>query len=220
MPMYSVSDRVLPTSTSRLEGEIIFILVTLRSMISSGRSNSPTMQRGMAPPQGLQLSSLRSIMMVSMPAWARVSAAHAPEGPPPMTATLRGRSSFLPAARTWREPRPCLGAAGAKDAWRALPAKAEPLSFMAAASPVAPAARPTDATRTDEVWRLAEAVRAETPEKEAWRVDAMVMCVVLVAQGWNFWVRRGPTSSLSPAPAAPPPHVPGGMALGRTRYFN
>lgn len=35
-----------------LEGEIIFILVTLRSMISMGRSNSSTMHRGMAPPQG------------------------------------------------------------------------------------------------------------------------------------------------------------------------
>lgn len=35
-----------------LEGLIIFILVTLRSMISSGRSNSSTMHSGMAPPQG------------------------------------------------------------------------------------------------------------------------------------------------------------------------
>ena len=35
-----------------LEGEIIFILVTLRSMISAGRSNSSTMHSGMAPPQG------------------------------------------------------------------------------------------------------------------------------------------------------------------------
>lgn len=32
MPMYSVSLRVLPTSTSRLEGEIIFILVTCSNM--------------------------------------------------------------------------------------------------------------------------------------------------------------------------------------------
>ena len=47
-------------STSRLEGEIIFMLRTLRSMIDSGRSNSDTMQRGIAPPQGLALSSLRS----------------------------------------------------------------------------------------------------------------------------------------------------------------
>ena len=52
MPMYSVSLRVLPTSTSRLEGEIIFILVTLRSMMSAGRSNSSTMHSGMAPPHG------------------------------------------------------------------------------------------------------------------------------------------------------------------------
>ena len=41
-----------PTSTSLLEGEIIFILVTLRSMISAGMSNSSTMHSGMAPPQG------------------------------------------------------------------------------------------------------------------------------------------------------------------------
>lgn len=52
MPIHSFSFRVLPTSTSRLEGEIIFILVTRRSMISMGRSNSSTMQMGMAPPQG------------------------------------------------------------------------------------------------------------------------------------------------------------------------
>lgn len=35
---------------------------TLRSMISPGRSNSSIMQRGMAPPHGLQLSIFRSIM--------------------------------------------------------------------------------------------------------------------------------------------------------------
>ena len=50
--MYSASLSVRPTSTSRLLGEIIFILVTLRSMISCGRSNSSTMQSGMAPPHG------------------------------------------------------------------------------------------------------------------------------------------------------------------------
>lgn len=38
----------------RLEGEIIFILVTRRSMISLGRSNSSTMHRGMAPPHGCE----------------------------------------------------------------------------------------------------------------------------------------------------------------------
>jgi hypothetical protein len=36
------------------------------------------MQMGMAPPHGLQLSSLRSKRKVSMPACARVSAAQAP----------------------------------------------------------------------------------------------------------------------------------------------
>ena len=52
MPIYSVSLSVLPTSTSRLEGEIIFIFVTFLSMMSAGRSNSSTMQSGIAPPQG------------------------------------------------------------------------------------------------------------------------------------------------------------------------
>ena len=98
MPMYSLSLSVWPTSTSRLDGEIIFILVTRRSMISMGRSNSSTMQRGMAPPQGLQLSILRSIRYVSTPPLASVSAAQAPDGPPPITATRSGRSSTVPSA--------------------------------------------------------------------------------------------------------------------------
>jgi len=86
MPMYSFSFSRL-MSTSRLEGEIIFMLRTLRSMIDSGRSNSATMHRGMAPPQGLALSSLRSKIQVSMPALASTSAAQDPLGPPPTTAT-------------------------------------------------------------------------------------------------------------------------------------
>lgn len=61
--------------------------------MSSGRSNSPTMQRGMAPPHGLQLSILRSMRKVSTPPFARVSAAAPPAGPPPMTATRRLRPS-------------------------------------------------------------------------------------------------------------------------------
>lgn len=44
----------------------------------------------------LQLSSLRSMRVVSTPPLARVSAAHAPPGPPPMTATRRGLSSLAP----------------------------------------------------------------------------------------------------------------------------
>ena len=44
----------------------------------------------------LQLSSLRSIRMVSMPPLARVSAVHAPEGPPPITATRSFLSSTAP----------------------------------------------------------------------------------------------------------------------------
>merc|ERR1719443_1200595 len=59
-------------------------------MISLGKSNSSIMHSGMAPPQGLQLSILRSIMKVSMPALAHSSAAQAPAGPPPTIATLGG----------------------------------------------------------------------------------------------------------------------------------
>merc|ERR1719379_958411 len=65
-------------------------------MISLGKSNSSIMHSGMAPPQGLQLSILRSIMKVSMPALAHSSAAQAPAGPPPTIATLKGLSSFCP----------------------------------------------------------------------------------------------------------------------------
>ena len=87
-------------STSTLEGEIIFILRTLRSMISDGRSNSSTMHRGMAPPQGLALSNLRSMMYVSMfGSLAQTSAAHAPLGPPPITATRYFISTFAAAVR-------------------------------------------------------------------------------------------------------------------------
>merc|ERR1719230_664871 len=131
MPMYSRSDSVLPTSTARFDGEIIFILVTLRSMISSGRSNSPTMHSGMAPPQGLQLSSLRSIIYVSIPAFASVSAAHAPEGPPPTTATFSrlSPSNRLPAARArTARPRPLRRPPAAAVAARTLVAPA--ISFL------------------------------------------------------------------------------------------
>ena len=62
-------------------------------MISSGKSNSPTIHRGIAPPHGLQLSILRSTRKVSQPPLAKVSAAHAPAGPPPMTATRSLRPS-------------------------------------------------------------------------------------------------------------------------------
>ncbi|KAK2357551.1 geranylgeranyl diphosphate reductase, chloroplastic [Trifolium repens] len=89
-------------STATLEGEIIFIFVTRRSMMSNGRSNSPTMQRGMAPPHGLQLSIFLSMRKVSTPPFASVSAAAPPAGPPPMTATRRFRplSFWLFAAAT------------------------------------------------------------------------------------------------------------------------
>ncbi|KVI06432.1 hypothetical protein Ccrd_015246 [Cynara cardunculus var. scolymus] len=53
------------------------------------------MQSGMAPPQGLALSNLRSIKNVSIPPSARVRAAAPPAGPPPMTATRRFRPTIL-----------------------------------------------------------------------------------------------------------------------------
>lgn len=82
-------------STATFDGEIIFILVTRRSMMSNGKSNSPTIQSGMAPPQGLQLSSFLSIRNVSMPPLANVSAAEPPAGPPPTMATRRFRPDSL-----------------------------------------------------------------------------------------------------------------------------
>lgn len=73
----------------RCDGRRRVVVLTLRSTTLSGRSNSPTMQRGMAPPHGLALSSLRSKRTVSMPfSCAKISAAQAPAGPPPTTATL------------------------------------------------------------------------------------------------------------------------------------
>ncbi|KAJ0585729.1 hypothetical protein HanHA89_Chr05g0204041 [Helianthus annuus] len=82
-------------STATFDGDIIFILVTRRSIISNGRSNSPTMHNGIAPPQGFALSILRSMRMVSIPPLARVSAAAPPAGPPPTTATRRFRPVSL-----------------------------------------------------------------------------------------------------------------------------
>jgi hypothetical protein len=51
--------------------------------------NSPTIQSGIAPPHGFALSSLRSNRTVSIErSCAKISAAQAPDGPPPTTATL------------------------------------------------------------------------------------------------------------------------------------
>lgn len=50
-------------------------------------SNSSSMQRGMAPPQGFATDGgLRSNRKVSTPPEARASAAEDPAGPPPITA--------------------------------------------------------------------------------------------------------------------------------------
>ena len=58
-------------------------------MISVGRPNSSTMHTGMAPPQGLALSIFLSNSVHSMLGFcAKISAAHDPEGPPPITATF------------------------------------------------------------------------------------------------------------------------------------
>ena len=58
------------------------------SIIDSGKSNSSTMQRGIAPPHGFALSNFLSNSQVFIPALASISAAHEPLGPPPITATL------------------------------------------------------------------------------------------------------------------------------------
>merc|ERR1719183_311724 len=89
IPMYSLGWRVSPISTSTLVGEISFIRRTLRSTVVSGKSNSPIIQSGIAPPHGLALSIFLSNKTVSIPfSWAKISAAQAPDGPPPITATL------------------------------------------------------------------------------------------------------------------------------------
>ena len=69
--------------------------ITLRSIMDEGKLNSSTMQTGIAPPHGFALSIFLSKRTHSMLGFlASASAAHAPEGPPPTTATLY----FWPAA--------------------------------------------------------------------------------------------------------------------------
>ena len=71
------------------------VQVTLRSIMDEGKLNSSTMQTGIAPPHGFALSIFLSKRTHSILGFlARASAAHAPEGPPPTTATLY----FCPAA--------------------------------------------------------------------------------------------------------------------------
>ena len=78
------------------------IIRTLRSTVLSGISNSPIIQRGIAPPQGLALSIFLSKRTVSIPfSWAKISAAHAPDGPPPTTATLYFIERADDAAERW-----------------------------------------------------------------------------------------------------------------------
>ena len=62
---------------------------TFLSTTDSGKSNSPTIQSGIAPPHGFALSIFRSKNTVSIFfSCANISAAQAPDGPPPTTATL------------------------------------------------------------------------------------------------------------------------------------
>mmetsp|Transcript_101971 Transcript_101971/g.266150 ORF Transcript_101971/g.266150 Transcript_101971/m.266150 type:complete len:227 (-) Transcript_101971:65-745(-) len=153
MPMNSSSFKVWPICTSLFVGEIMVIFLTFLSTMSMGKSNSSSMQRGMAPPHGLQLSSLRSMRYVSMPALASVSAQLAPAGPPPTTATrnLRPSGSVAPAQTTMQAPRsdgfawtPTKdAAAGALAAAifafrRRPPATAAPATAAAATAPQAP----------------------------------------------------------------------------------
>ena len=60
--------------------------VTRRSMRWDGIWNSSSMQRGMAPPQGLAADGALSKRKVSTPPEAKASAAEDPAGPPPITA--------------------------------------------------------------------------------------------------------------------------------------
>jgi hypothetical protein len=64
------------------------------------------MHKGIAPPHGLALSSLRSIKKVSIPAFANVSAAEEPAGPDPTTAT-RSAKGFSPKS-LYRWNTPCI----------------------------------------------------------------------------------------------------------------
>ena len=93
-------------------------------------SNSPIMHRGMAPPQGLALSILRSKRTVStFFSLAKISAAHAPEGPPPTTATLYFMSRDVEEATLWDTPPPLMKEEGVKEA--ADPTRLEEMtSFM------------------------------------------------------------------------------------------
>ncbi len=82
-------------------------------------SNSPIMHRGMAPPHGFALSILRSNSTVStFFSFAKISAAHAPDGPPPTTATLYFMSREVEDDddALWDTPPPLMNDDGAKDA--------------------------------------------------------------------------------------------------------
>ena len=83
----------------------LFNIRTFLSTTDSGKSNSPTMHSGIAPPHGFALSIFRSKNTVSMFfSCAKISAAQAPEGPPPTTAILYFISNMVDDDETFVGP--------------------------------------------------------------------------------------------------------------------
>ena len=79
-----------------VERSVVESIVSGKPAFPRRQCQSGGMDKRTNPTHTLQLSILRSIRYVSTPPLARVSAAQAPEGPPPTTATRRGLSSFSP----------------------------------------------------------------------------------------------------------------------------
>ena len=105
---------------------LILKLRTFRSTTVSGRLNSPTIQSGMAPPQGFALSSFRSNRTVSILfSCAKISAAQAPDGPPPTTATLYFILSEEEVATLWPTVDRPVKAEGVKAVTETKPARAK-----------------------------------------------------------------------------------------------
>ena len=92
----------------------------------------------MAPPQGLALSSFLSNRTVSTPfSWAKISAAQAPDGPPPTTATLYFMSRDVADEARWATGAVRTKEDGAKaEAAAAMEATAAMVNFIFAVSKV------------------------------------------------------------------------------------
>jgi hypothetical protein len=88
------------------------------------------MHKGIAPPHGFALSNFRSKRKVSIPfSWAKTSAAHAPEGPPPTTATLYFISNELELCGALIRPAP-MKLLGVKAATIGADAKSTDTTFI------------------------------------------------------------------------------------------